>query len=201
MPHILGAMRTAPLVALLCVAACSIERAPSGRPPGPPTAADSLARLEADSAAYQQVTAALRVYYQRFSARTWSAFRESFWPGATITTRWRRPGERGPRVVVTPLDEFIRQAPNGPDRLAVFSESMVHAQVRSYGDLADAWVVYRARFGERRDSVRVFHGVDAFHLMRHDGQWRIVGLTFTAEQPGRPLVPPRDTAATGPLRR
>ncbi len=188
-------MRTGPLVALVVCGACTIERAPSGRPPGPPTPVDSLAWLEEDSAAQQQVTAALRVYYQRFSSRNWRAFLQSFWPGAIITTRWTPPGARGPRVAVVTLDEFIRQGPNGPDRLAVFRESMVDARVRRYGDLADAWVVYRARFGERGDSVLVSSGVDAFHLMRHDGQWRIVSLTFTGEVPERPLGPRRGAAA------
>ncbi len=183
-------MRAAPLVALLLVlAGCRIETAASGRPPGPPTPADSLARLEEDPTARVQVDAALRTYYRRFSARDWRAFRQSFWPGAIITTRWTPPGARGggPRVEVQTLDDFIRRAPEGPGRLAVFSEAPIHLHVRGYGDLADAWVVYRARFGMTRDSVAVFHGVDAFQLLRHDGQWRIVSLAFTQEVAGRPL--------------
>ncbi len=181
-------MRPAPLVALLLVlAACRIETAASGRPPGPPTTADSVARLEEDSTARVQVDAALRTYYRRFSSRDWRAFRQSFWPGAIITTRWTPPGARAPRVEVQALEEFIRRAPEGPGRLAVFSEAPIHLHVRSYGDLADAWVIYRARFGMTRDSVSVFYGVDAFQLLRHDGQWRIVSLAFTQEVAGRPL--------------
>ncbi len=189
-------MRNAPLVGLLlALAGCRIETAASGRPPGPPTQADSLARLEEDSTARTQVDAALRTYYRRFSSRDWRQFRQSFWPGAVISTRWTPPGARGPRVDVQALEEFIRRAPGGPGRLAVFSSSPVQVHVRSYGGLADAWVIYRARSGRTRDSVEVFHGVDAFQLARHDGQWRIVSLTFTRELPRRPLVPPRDSAA------
>jgi hypothetical protein len=184
-----------PLSLLLpLLAACSIETAPSGRPPGPPTPADSLARVEEDSAAQVQVTAALRLYYQRFSARDWQSFRESFWPGATIATRWTPPGRSTPELYHQSVEQFVREAPSGPGRLAVFSEAPVHSHVRSYGDLAQAWVVYRARFGATADSVRVHHGVDAFSLLRHGGQWRIVSLAFTQELPGRALTAPTDTA-------
>lgn len=60
--------------------------------------------------------------------------------------------------------------------------------VVTYGPLADAWVTYRARFGATRDSALTHHGVDAFHLMKLGGEWRIAGLTFTNETPERPLV-------------
>jgi hypothetical protein len=176
------------VLALAGVAACRIERTSSGRPAGPPTAADSIRRVEEDSADVAAVTTVLREYYSRLSARDWRALRRSFWPGGTITTIWTPPGERAERVFVQTIDQFIRAAPSGPGRLAVFSEEMVRPRISLYGPLAEAWVVYRARFGATPDSVRIHHGVDAFHLMRHDGEWRIVTLTFTGELPGRPLA-------------
>ncbi len=181
-------MRTAPLVGVaLVLAACRIETAASGRPPGPPTPADSLARLEEDPAARVEVEAALRTYYRRFSSRDWRGFSQSFWPGAVISTRWTPPGAPAPRVEMQSLEEFIRRAREQPGRPAVFSEAPVHLHVRSYGDLADAWVIYRARLGRTRDSVAVYYGVDAFQLLRHDGDWRILSLAFTQEVAGRPL--------------
>ena len=106
---------------VLLVVSCRLEKAPSGRPAGEPTAADSLARVEQDSALQAGVTAALRLYYARLSDRDWRAFRRSFWNGATITTRWTPPGERLERVWVQTADEFARRAPQGPGRMAVFS--------------------------------------------------------------------------------
>jgi hypothetical protein len=186
----------APLSSLLCVvclASCRIEKAPSGRPAGEPTEADSLARVEQDSALQAGVSAALRLYYGRLSDRDWRAFRRSFWPGATIATRWTPPGERRERVWVQTVDEFARRAPQGPGRMAVFGERMLHAHVTGYGDLANAWVIYEGRWGERRDSVRTVRGIDAFTLYRDGGEWRIASLVFTPEVPGRPLEaqPPR----------
>ena len=56
--------------------------------------------------------------------------------------------------------------------------------------LADAWVTYRAHCGVTRDSVTTHYGIDAIHLVRHRGEWRISGLTFTHEVPGAPLGRP-----------
>ena len=185
-------MRLAPLssLLLLALASCRIEKAPSGRPAGEVTVADSLARVEQDSAVVAGVNAALRLYYARLSDRDWRAFRRSFWPGATVTTRWVPPGERRERVWVQTAEEFARRAPEGPGRMAVFGERMLHAHVTGYGDLASAWVIYEGSWGERRDLVRTVHGIDAFTLYRDDGQWRIASLVFTPEVPGRPLELP-----------
>jgi len=55
------------VAALALLAACRVERAASGRPPGTRTAADSLTAVEQDSAEAVAVEAALRTYYRRFS--------------------------------------------------------------------------------------------------------------------------------------
>lgn len=178
-------------VILVLLAACRIERAASGRPAGVPSDADSLAAVEQDSILDAEVRVALRTYYERFSARDWRGFRRSFWPGATITTRVTPPGERRERVWVTTAEDFARRGPDGPGRMAVFNERMLHVHITGYGDLASAWVMYEGRWGSRRDSVATVRGIDTFHLYRDGGEWRISGLTFTREVPGRPLVPPR----------
>ena len=188
-------MHRALLLLLVPLAACRIEKAASGRPPGgPPTEADSLALVEQDSVLNAAVQAALRVYYSRLSSRDWSALRRSFVPGAVITRRESALGRREP-VVRQTVEEFVRRAPDGPGRLAVFTERMLHARVSGYGDLASAWVVFERRSGTRRDSLRVDRGVDAFQLSRDGGEWLIASLASTVEQPGRLLAPP------GPARR
>ena len=54
---------------------------------------------------------------------------------------------------------------------------MLQADLRVENGLAQAWVSYRARFGDPGD-VMEWEGVDSFSLLRHDGQWRITSLTF-----------------------
>ncbi|MFI5208688.1 MAG: nuclear transport factor 2 family protein [Gemmatimonadales bacterium] len=188
-------MRRLAILPLVLVLACRIEHSSTGRPAGTTSDADSLLGAEQDSSVRADVEAALRTYYQRLSARDWRAVRASFWAGGTITTRWTPPGERQPRVWVQTADEFVRREPEGPGRMAVFSERMVHSHVTGYGDLADAWVIYEGRSGRTRDSLKTTRGIAAFHLYRDGDEWRIVSLAFTAEQPSRPLVAPPRRAA------
>jgi hypothetical protein len=172
-------MRRLALLPLVLALACRIEHSSSGRPPGTPSDADSLPGVEQDSTLRADVEATLREYYRRLGARDWRALRASFWPGGTVTTRGIPPGEHAERVWVQTVDEFARRASDGPGKMAVFSERMIGARVAGYGDLADAWVVYEGRSGRTRDSVKTVRGIDAFHLYRNSGEWRIVSLAFT----------------------
>ena len=178
-------MRRLPWVLLLALASCRIERIQ------PPPSRASAAAVP-DSA----VVAALERYYDRFSRRAWREFRQSFWPGATLTTRWQAPGDTAPRVNAVTLDRFLATTGQGPDRLAVFDERMVRHEVRRYGDLAAAWTTFRATFGLPDSVPQTHYGVDAFVLMEDGGEWRIVSLAFTRELPGDSL--PKDAPALAP---
>jgi hypothetical protein len=168
-------LRSARLAVLGLVALCScrIERAPTGRPGGAPAATDSLASTE--------VVAALRQYYVRMSARQWEPLQRCFWPRASITAIL------GGAVRTVTIEEAIKTAPANRTCPVSRSDEIVHATVTAYGPLADAWVTYRARCGVVRDSVTTHYGIDAFHLMKHEGEWRIASLTFTSEVAGQPL--------------
>jgi hypothetical protein len=176
-------MRTVLVMVLAVAAACRIERIEPGGGRG----------ASAPDTADRTIVAALETYYDRFSRRAWSEFRESFWPGAVIATRWQAPGAAAPAVEVIPLDTFLVRAAEGPDRLAVFEERMVHHQIRRYGDLAVVWATFRATFGMPGEAPATHHGVDAFQLLREGDVWRIVSLSFTAELPGDSL--PKDRPA------
>jgi len=168
-------LRPTRLVALglLAVVSCRIERAPTGRPGGAVAAADSLASAE--------VVAALRQYYARMTTRQWEALQQCFWPRASITAI-----NRGAVQTVT-IEQAIKRAPTIRNCPISRSDEIAHATVAVYGPLADAWVTYRAKCGVGRDSVTTHYGIDAFHLMKHDGEWRIASLTFTSEVAGQPL--------------
>jgi hypothetical protein len=151
----------------LALAACAVEYAP-------PTTRHAETVPSADTT---MVLTELRSYYRDLSARNWLAFSDHFWPGATIATRWQPAGEDSLRVWTTTVPEFVAAAPMGPDSRAIFEESMLDARIRLVGDLAQAWVTYRARFGDP-GAVEEWEGVDAFTLLQHAGRWRIVSLTF-----------------------
>ncbi len=127
-----------------------------------------------------EVLAELRQYYADFTARDWEAFASHFWKGASITTVWQPPGEAAERLVVTSVPDFVAQAPQGPGSKPIFEETMRDAQVRVFQNLAQVWARYDARFGDPGNVVE-WSGIDAFTLMNHEGNWKIVALAFSAE--------------------
>ena len=138
-----------------------------------------IAEHEAAPEEHVGVRLALEAYYDAFSDRDWPRFRESFWSGATLTTVWQPPGEDAPRVEAVTVPEFVARAPEGPGSREIFEERMLSADVRTRGDLATAWVRYRARFGDPGE-VAEWEGTDVVTLLRHDGAWRIVSLAYAA---------------------
>ena len=177
-------MRCAALLAVLVLAGCRIERSPSGRPPGPITSADTLAQIEEDSIGAARVEAAVRGYYGFLGARDWPGLREMFWPGATITVRTSE-GRRSARLAVLTVDEFLRQALNGRDRLPPRIE-IERSRISSYAEFADAWVVWNSPAARRR-AAPVARGLDAFHFIRRGDRWRIVSVLTTRESADQPL--------------
>ena len=172
------------LALALALSACRLERAPSGRPGGYVP--------EPDSAASAEVYAAIRGYYAALTSRDWRLLGASFWPRATITTVRATPDDTVPRVRTLTIEEFVAGA--GKAEAGVFADEALRANIVTYGALADAWVTYHARVGATAQTAANRYGIDAFHLMKLGGQWRIAGLAFQNEVPGDPIAP-------GPARR
>lgn len=155
------------------LAACTIQsRPPTREPAGNASEAVEAARTEAE------VRAVLLRYYADLTARDWPAVRQHFWPDGAYATVWQPPGQPRALVEIVPVDTFIARAPQGPDSKPIFEERMTNLVVRSHGNLAQAWATYTARFGEP-GNVATWEGIDAFTLLRHDGTWRIVSLSYT----------------------
>ncbi len=124
----------------------------------------------------EQILARLDRYYADLSSRNWSAFAVHFWPGATLTTVFQPADEHAPRVVTTSVPAFIAQATQQASQ-RVFEEQMVDADVVVTGDIAQVRTHYEARISAPDN--RHWSGTDAFTLMRHGGEWRIVSLAYT----------------------
>ena len=120
---------------------------------------------------------AVESYYRAFSDRDWDRFAWHFWPGATLTSIWAPPGEESARVVATSIPEFIAQAPAGPGSREIFEERPLAMDIRTEGGLAQVWARYAARFGDPGE-IMEWEGIDAFTLLRHDGEWRISSLSY-----------------------
>lgn len=101
-----------------------------------------------------------------------SAARAAFHPAATLySVGANREGEVA--VQTTPVARFIEAI--GTPREEVWDERLGDAEVRTDGDLATVWVPYAFYLGEDFSHC----GVNAFHLARTDGTWRILHITDT----------------------
>jgi hypothetical protein len=111
------------------------------------------------------------------------AFQAHFWSGATITTIWQPKGHDKPEVIVTPIQDFVLQSPEGPCSQPIFEEKMKNAEIKIHHGLAQVWARYNARFGKQAD-LDNWSGIDAFTLLKHDSQWKIVALVFRSDSEG-----------------
>lgn len=115
----------------------------------------------------------------------WDRVREFFRPEAVFAVR-RTPTS----MDVINVDEFIAWFEADVKRLNMvergFQETVLKVQLTVFGDMAHAFVVYRARLmtppGQRSEI-----GLDSFGLVRMDGRWWIASITNDVVRPGRPL--------------
>lgn len=130
--------------------------------------------------AVAQIGAVLTSYYQALSDLDWPVYAAHFWPDATLTTVWTPAGADRPELFVATVPDFVARAPLGPGSRSIFEEHMLSSDITVQAGLAQAWVRYTARFGDPGD-VAEWEGVDAFTLLRHDGEWRITSLAYVAD--------------------
>jgi hypothetical protein len=122
----------------------------------------------------------VREYYSIMSSRDWEAYRDFFWPQATLSTIWQAPGDSEPEVHISTISEFIEATPEGPDSQPVFEEVPLRIEIDVRGNLAIAWVNYEARFGSE-DHLMEWKGTDIFTWMKHRNEWRIIALAYSSE--------------------
>ena len=126
-----------------------------------------------------EVRAEVEQYYKDFSDRDWEAFADHFWEGATMATIWPAPGTTTPTVWISSVPEFVAQAPEGPGSKPIFEEKMTSAKILVEGNLAQVWATYDAKFGEE-GNIMEWSGIDAFTLLKFEGRWRIVSLSYVS---------------------
>jgi hypothetical protein len=100
-----------------------------------------------------------------YSARRWDAVANALAPGAVSAHALVR-------VSVTPLTEFLEHARTALDKDPEFHEYMSgEPTVLMEGDIATVWAPFRVRSRHGKGG-----GIDAFHLARVRGEWKIVAL-------------------------
>lgn len=150
-------------------------------PGGAAAQINNLELPEVSDSAREEIVSFIASYYDAFSDRNWSRFANHFWRDATLATVWQAPGETEESVLVTTVDDFVAQAPQGPGSRKIFEESMTAVRVVGASTGLVAVVArYRARFGDPGE-VHEWEGTDLFTVMRHDEEWRIVSIAYVSD--------------------
>lgn len=111
--------------------------------------------------------------------RDWDAVRELFHPDALLHSELTLPDGSHQSGTWT-VDQFCTAAAH-EYRQAGFWEREIACRSRVFGSIAQVWSTYESRIGDP-DSEPVGRGINAVHLLRRDGTWRIVSLIFQIER-------------------
>jgi hypothetical protein len=135
----------------------------------------------ASSPAHAAVVGVANVLFAAMEARDTSTLRSVFLPDARLVVVRVRDG-MDPVIQSRGVTEFIVSVAQSPD---VLRERMWNPQVEVDGDFASLWAPYEFHQAERLTHC----GVDAFHLARLGGEWKIAALSYTVQTSSCPDPP------------
>ena len=83
------------------------------------------------------------------------------------------------------VDAFVErmdaQRQNG--NLAAFSETMLGEDIQTFGNVAVVFSAYETLMNHKTRN----RGLNAFHMARDGGEWKVIGLAWDNEGEGQPL--------------
>ena len=124
-----------------------------------------------------EVRGVLAAFYAAYNAREWKRARTHFWDGATITDVRLVEDHPIPVVQVSSVAEFFEELARVREAGAGGFEGRLEGEpeVRTAGNVAQAWCHFRASFGGPQESMS-WRRVDAFTFVLHEGTWKIASL-------------------------
>jgi hypothetical protein len=123
----------------------------------------------------REVLAVVRATFDAMREKDGDKLRGLFHAEARLFSTGLREG--GPSIAVTTLNDFVESVTASQDFL---DERFLDPEVRIEQDLASVWAPYTFHRGE----VFSHCGIDAFHLIRDESGWKIVGLAYTRTRDG-----------------
>lgn len=111
--------------------------------------------------------------------RDWEKVRQLFHRGALLHSELTLPDGSHQSGTWT-VEEFCEEAA-AEYRRDGFWEREVACRSECFGSIAQVWSTYESRIGDP-ESEPVGRGINAVHLLKRDGAWRIVSLVFQIER-------------------
>jgi len=156
---------------------------PAAFPAGPQTAPDPQAVFSSPESLVRGLYAA--VTFDPGPGPDWEYVKSFFLPQAVIVVRKTRDA-----MAVMTVAEFVQWFIDDVERHKMkergFEENVEKLKLTSMGDIAQAYVVYKARFKTPADAPGQV-GLDSWTVMKKDGRWWIVSCANEIPAPGRPL--------------
>ena len=115
----------------------------------------------------------------------WGFVKTFFLPQAVVVARKSRTS-MGVMTVQEFVDWFADDVEKFKMKERGFEETVQKLKLTVLGDMAHAFVVYKARMRTPADAPGQL-GLDSWELMRKDGRWWIVAVTNDIPTPQRPL--------------
>jgi len=140
-------------------------------------AAAAPAGRVAAQTAEKDVVAVVQTFFDGMLARDTAMMRTTFDPSARLLAIATPQGGR-PGVRVITMDQFLASVAGMQGEGA--NERIYQPEVRIDQDLATVWTFYTLHVGERF----IHCGIDAFQLLRLDGEWKIVSVADTRRTEG-----------------
>lgn len=72
------------------------------------------------------------------------------------------------------------QTKDGPDSQPIFEEKMTGSEIDVRGQLASAWIRYKAKFGSESHLME-WSGTDLFTLIKDNNSWKIVSMAYITD--------------------
>jgi hypothetical protein len=153
---------------LPCAAAAQATSTPK-RPPANP-----LPRVDADAHA---VLASVNALFAAFEAGDAAAMLRDVYPDGRVTASGMR-GDGASSLRQQSWTQFAERIT--PDR--IFQERIADPAIDIDGDIAMLWAPFVVRVGGKVSNC----GVDHFDLVRENGAWKVMNLTFSSRTTGCP---------------
>jgi len=119
------------------------------------------------------------------STYDWNYVKKFFIPDVVFAVRMTRTS-----MAVLNLDEFVEWFKGDVKKYKMdergFEETIQKIKMTVFGDMAQCFVVYKARLKTQIDAPGTL-GLDSFGLMKKDGRWWVVSITNDIVTPQRPL--------------
>ena len=125
--------------------------------------------LEIAKTDHEQILSVIQKVFDHLKEGNGEAMKDLFWPGAMMVADRKEKKGRNQHFMLA--EEWANNLSNETEPVI---EEMINPIVQTDKNIASVWTRYTLKRAEY-----IAEGVDAFHLVKKDGIWRIISVVYT----------------------